>query len=100
MATPTLRELLERAAQRTGAGEQIFAARVIEAAQRTLRRVIGEDAARYAVARAYRKGTLAIETANPVVTAALRQHEQRILDELRTKFPHARFDRVQLLPPR
>lgn len=97
---PGLKELLERAVERAGAGEQILAARVIETANKTLERIIGQDASHYAIARAYRRGTIIIETKSPVAAASLRQHEYRLLNELRSAFPRARFDRVQFQTPR
>ncbi len=95
-----LKELLEHAVERAGAGEQVFAARAVEAATKALERLIGDDVSRFVTVRAYRRGTIIVETGSPVVAASVRQHEHRLLEELRSQFPRARFERVQLQTPR
>lgn len=100
MSAASLKDLLEQAAERSGAGTQIFAARVVEAANKELRRILGDDAGRFVRAKALRRGTLVAEIASPAAGLAVRRHEERLLEALRTAFPRARFDRIELQTPR
>ena len=96
MAAVRIGGLLERAVERWGAGNQVRAARIVGEANLILGKLFGEDIGRYARIVAYRRGELQCDSDSPSASMAVRQREGQLLDELRNKFPNARFDRVQL----
>lgn len=90
--------LLERALERSGISKQVLAARIVEEARRITREVLGPENSKYIDPASYTRGELCVHVRAPVAGVELRQHEERLLAELRKKFPRTRIDRLTILP--
>ncbi len=93
-----VRNLLGGALERGGISQQVLAARIVDEALRVVRKTLGPDAARLIYPTAFSQGELRFRVSAPIASVELHQHEQRLLAELRKKFPGTKIERLTTIP--
>lgn len=86
MAFESIRRILPGAVRAAGIGRQVTAARVIALADETVRRLWGEERARYVQAISFCEGELKLTASAPAALQELKLDQVRIQNEINRAF--------------
>lgn len=97
MATTHIGDLLQDSVERSGFGDEVLAARVIEEAKRIVGELFGTNQG-FVIPKSFQKGELRIGARAPAAGVELRNHEHELLSQLRKKFPGVRIEYMRIIP--